>query len=118
MSNYRNISLDRLCRAFGALSSPHRLRIFLRLTACCPPHAGREWEAGCCVGELGSELGIAPSTVSHHLKELERGGLIRTTRRGRNIMCCADTDAVQALMRFFDRPITLTKEETDHDDQT
>ncbi|MBI5137335.1 MAG: winged helix-turn-helix transcriptional regulator [Nitrospirae bacterium] len=105
MSNYRNISLERLCAAFGALSNPHRLRIFLRLTACCPPGAAREADAACCVGELGAELGVAPSTVSHHIKELERCGLIHMTRRGRNIICQADGDAVSALRRFFDRPL-------------
>ncbi len=49
-----------------------------------------------CVGELGQDLEIDPSTVSHHLKELRRAGLIRVARRGRHILCWVDRDTVLA----------------------
>lgn len=59
-----------------------------------------------CVGELGRELSISPSTVSHHLKELRRAGLIKTQRRGRNIECWTDPDVLSELAKFFADPAT------------
>lgn len=52
---------------------------------------------GVCVGDLAEGLGIAPSTVSHHLKELRLAGLIFMERRGRNIRCRLNTDALAVL---------------------
>ena len=88
--------------AFKALSNPHRLQLFLELIHCCP--LGTEWEGDPvrCVGELGQGLGVAPSTLSHHIKELNRSGLVQTERRGRNIVCRIDTNMVMALRDFFD----------------
>jgi len=88
---------------FRALSNPHRLRLFLRLVSCCPPGPTCEGDAdlGACVGELGEDLDIAPSTVSHHLRELVQAGLIRMERRGRNIQCCVDPQTLRVLAGFF-----------------
>ena len=66
---------------FKALSNPNRLKIFMRLTSCCLPGTVTSinpgtGEAGCaCVGELGQDLDIVPSTISHHIKELRQAGL-------------------------------------------
>ncbi len=88
---------------FKALSNPNRLRIFLRLAAggesaevCC---SGGEVCA--CVGDLGRDLGIGPSTVSHHIKELHLAGLIRVERRGQTVECSVNGDSLRALDAFF-----------------
>jgi len=103
MSNYRTIASERLAAMMKALAHPHRLRIFRRLAQCCP--AARACcampEARRCVGELGKDLGIAPSTVSHHLKELRQAGLLRMERRGQNIECWVDPQTLRALAGFF-----------------
>lgn len=54
-----------------------------------------------CVGELGQDLEIDPSTVSHHLKELRRAGLIRVERRGKNILCWVDRETVEAVANLL-----------------
>ena len=106
MSNYRKDDIQKLTEMFKALSNPHRLSIFLRLVMCCSE--GTQWDVspeGCvCVGELGQDLGIAPSTVSHHIKELHRAGLIRTERAGQQIKCWIDPGTLRYLAEFFSRP--------------
>ena len=105
MSNYRKPKIDQLALLFGALSNPQRLRIFLHLATCC--HSSRCCEARAagvrhCVGDLGRGLGLAPSTLSHHLKELRRAGLLRVERSGQKIECWIDEDTVGLLAAFLD----------------
>lgn len=50
-----------------------------------------------CVGDLGKGLGIDPSTVSHHLKELRRSGLLRMERCGKTIQYWVDRGTVVEL---------------------
>ncbi len=90
---------QQIAAGFKALAHPHRLRMFQRLVACCAPGTvfTAEPAAGACAGELGTGLTLAPSTVSHHLRELQLAGLVRTARRGRHIDCWIDPDAVSAL---------------------
>lgn len=106
MSNSADDQVERLARIFGALSNPNRLRIFVRLASCCPPGTVCDEERGaaCCVGELGEEVDVAASTVSHHLKELRDAGLIRSRRCGRKIECWIDPDVLRALAEFFSAP--------------
>ena len=110
MSKYKNI--EQYAEMFKALSNPNRLRIFLRLISCCSP--GTVWSLpeklnpsseGCtCVGDLGQDLGIVPSTLSHHIKELRQAGLIRMKRNGQKIEYFIDPEAVAALKDFFNPP--------------
>ena len=59
-------------------------------------------EVGCaCVGELGQDLGIVASTISHHIKELRQAGLIRMERRGQKMECWIDPETLSALRDFF-----------------
>jgi ArsR family transcriptional regulator len=107
MSKYKNI--EQYAEMFKALSNPNRLRIFMRLISCCSP--GTVWsfpeksnsgsEVCTCVGDLGQDLGIVPSTLSHHIKELRQAGLIRMKRNGQKIEYFIDPEAVAALKDFF-----------------
>ncbi|MEE8396619.1 MAG: metalloregulator ArsR/SmtB family transcription factor [bacterium] len=104
MSNFRKeIDVGRFAETFKALSNPHRLEIFLTLAACCAPGSSFDNPAVLqkCVGELGEGLGIAPSTVSHHIKELRQAGLIRVERRGQNLNCWVESETLRALEHFF-----------------
>ena len=106
MSNYRIEEIRRFADMFKALSNPNRLDIFLRLVSCCPPgtKCSSDAEARRFVGELGKELDITLSTVSHHIKELRQAGLIRVERRGKNIECWVDEQTVSASDRTVGRP--------------
>ncbi len=83
MSNYTTLQVHQLAEVFKALANPNRLQIFLRLASCCSPGTKCDSEAAVrqCVGELGQDLEIDPSTVSHHLKELRRAGGVRVEKR-------------------------------------
>ena len=93
---------------FKALANPHRLRLFRRLVSCCEPgtrcRAGASTSASACVGALGAELDIAPSTVSHHIRVLHQAGLIQMERRGQFVECWVDPDTLAALAGFFAGP--------------
>ncbi len=103
MSNYRIEEIRRFAEMFKALSNPNRLDIFLRLVSCCPPgtKCSSDAEARRYVGELGEKLDIKMSTVSHHIKELRQAGLIRVERRGKNIECWVDEQALGALAELL-----------------
>ena len=101
--NYRNDNLEKMAGMFKALAHPNRLRIFLRLISCCVPGTVHriDGEESTYVGDLGRDLGIVPSTVSHHIKELRRAGLIRMERRGQKIECWVDPEVLKELAGFF-----------------
>lgn len=107
MPNNRDINIEQFADIFKALSNPNRLKIFMRLASCCQPGTVASINPstgmpGCaCVGELGEDLGIVPSTISHHIKELRQAGLIRMERRGQKIECFIDPETLKALQRFF-----------------
>lgn len=103
MSNNRTVDISQFSEIFKALSNPYRLKIFMRLTCC----AGQMQDASSndqiceCVGTLGEDLAISPSTVSHHLKELSHSGLIIMTRRGQNVECQVNPEVLKSLTNFF-----------------
>ena len=99
MSNYREDDLTRFAEAFKALSNPNRLAIFLHLVSCCPPGTlcSFDEEMRKCVGDLGKGLQIVSSTISHHIKELRRTGLIHVQKKGKFTQCWVDGEAVKLL---------------------
>jgi len=103
MLNDSNKKLEQFAEIFKALSNPNRLKIFQRLVNCCTPGTVSILDSvnTACVGEIGKDLGIVPSTVSHHIKELRRAGLIKTNRRGQNIECWVDPENLKELKKFF-----------------
>lgn len=86
-----------------ALSNPHRLRIFERLCSCCPPGTKCQGQGAMvpCVGDVGKDLDIAASTLSHHLKELKNAGLIEMERQGQTVQCRVDPEILKKLSGFF-----------------
>lgn len=103
MSKYKNIETDELIEIFKALANGHRLKIYNILTNCCTPgtSCASDEVFSCCVGDLDSQLDIAASTLSHHLKELNRAGLINMKREGKQVFCSVNTDRLLQLQQLF-----------------
>jgi len=99
MSIYQSNDLEACAEAFKALSNPNRLAIFLHLISCCPPGTSCSFdeEMRRCVGDLGRGLSIGQPTISHHIKELRRAGLIHVQKKGRFTQCWVDSATVNLL---------------------
>ncbi|MFN3449156.1 MAG: metalloregulator ArsR/SmtB family transcription factor [Roseococcus sp.] len=69
---------DEAAAAFAALGQPTRLGLLRLLLAQGP--------SGLPAGEIAQRLGVAPSTLSFHLRALEQAGLIAPTRQGRQLV--------------------------------
>lgn len=103
MSNYQNLEPEQLVNIFKALANEHRLKIYNILTSCCQPGSSCDSDAvfSCCVGDLDIQLDIAASTLSHHLKELHRAGLINMKREGKKVLCSLNTERMSQLQQLF-----------------
>lgn len=56
---------------------------------------------GLAAGEIGERVGVAPSTLSFHLGQLERAGLLRSSRNGRRIIYAIDVEGTRRLLAFL-----------------
>ena len=80
-------------KALAALAQPQRLRAFRALVVAGPQ--------GLTPGALAEHLGIAPSALSFHLKELSHAGLADAEPRGRNLIYRADFSRMNALLAYL-----------------
>jgi DNA-binding transcriptional ArsR family regulator len=80
-------------RALAALGHDARLSIFRLLVK-----AGHD---GLRVGEIGDHLGLAPSTLAHHLSALVDAGLVVQDKQGREVLNRVDFDAMNRLVGFL-----------------
>ncbi len=80
-------------RALAALGHDARLSIFRLLV--------RAGEDGLRVGDIGDHLGLAPSTLSHHLSSLVDAGLVVQDRRGREVVNRVDYPAMHRVVDFL-----------------
>jgi DNA-binding transcriptional ArsR family regulator len=79
--------------ALGALAQKHRLAL-LRLLV----EAGEE---GMPAGTIAETLGVPNSSLSFHLAQLSRAGLVRQQRQHRSIIYSADSGAMNALVDYL-----------------
>ncbi len=56
---------------------------------------------GLPAGEVAARVGANASTMSHHLAQLERAGLLRSTRRERYILYAVDWEGTNQLLGFL-----------------
>ena len=79
--------------ALGALAQEHRLALFRLLV-----QAG---EDGMAAGAIADALGVPNSSLSVHLAQLNRAGLIRQERRHRSLIYRADYPAMNGLVGYL-----------------
>jgi ArsR family transcriptional regulator len=86
------LSVDRAQRLLRALAEPIRLQVVLALQ-----HGER------CVCDLTSDLDLAQSKLSFHLKVLKEAGLIRARQEGRWIYYRLEPSTLLLLRHWLDQ---------------
>jgi ArsR family transcriptional regulator len=90
---HRNMEEKRAIKAFAALAQEHRLQVF-RLLVRHAPH-------GLPAGQIAAQVGVPASTMSTHLAQLERVGLLRSWREQRRILYAVDTEGIRQVVTFL-----------------
>jgi ArsR family transcriptional regulator, arsenate/arsenite/antimonite-responsive transcriptional repressor len=85
--------ISRYADMLAAMGTEPRLRI-MRLLLSAHPN-------GLVVGDIGNELGITASTLSHHLEKLKNEDLVDVRRQGTFLWYSANTEALKELLAFL-----------------
>lgn len=97
LSQYFDISrimeISRALLALNALAQETRLLVFKKLV--------EFGVSGANAGDLARELNVPANTLSFHLAHLERAGLIKSTRQGRNIIYAYNHIQMNELIGFL-----------------
>jgi len=79
--------------ALAALAHEYRLAIYRLLVEHGP--------AGLPAGVIGERVGLVPSSLTFHLKSLQRAGLITQLRASRQLIYSADYGVMNALVGYL-----------------
>jgi ArsR family transcriptional regulator len=88
------LDAGQVARISKALADPNRFEMLQRIAA------SKEAPTCTCVRDW---LGIAPATVSHHLKELESAGLVDVERHGKFAHIHLRRDVLEAYVNRLSR---------------
>jgi ArsR family transcriptional regulator, arsenate/arsenite/antimonite-responsive transcriptional repressor len=79
--------------ALGALAHEHRLAIYRLLVQRGPE--------GLPAGSIGQRVGLLPSSLTFHLQNLQRAGLITQRRESRQLIYSADFAVMNGLVGYL-----------------
>jgi ArsR family transcriptional regulator, arsenate/arsenite/antimonite-responsive transcriptional repressor len=79
--------------ALGALAHEHRLAIYRLLVQRGPE--------GLPAGAIGERVGLVPSSLTFHLQNLQRAGLIAQRRESRQLIYSADFAVMDGLVGYL-----------------
>jgi ArsR family transcriptional regulator len=79
--------------ALGALAHEHRLAIYRLLVQRGPE--------GLPAGAIGEQVGLVPSSLTFHLQNLQRAGLIAQRRESRQLIYSADFAVMDGLVGYL-----------------
>jgi DNA-binding transcriptional ArsR family regulator len=77
----------------SALAHEHRLAIYRLLVEQGP--------AGLSAGVIGDRVGLLPSSLTFHLQNLQRAGLITQQRISRQLIYSADFEVMNGLLGYL-----------------
>ena len=77
----------------SALAHETRLKIFRELVKAGP--------VGLSAGDIANSVGVAPTTLSFHLKEFQNSGLLDSRRESRQIFYAVDFVRMRKLLDFL-----------------
>jgi predicted transcriptional regulator len=89
----RAMNTKNVVQALAALAQESRLAIFRLLVQVGPQ--------GLAASKIGEQLGIAPSSLSFHLKELYRADLVASRQDGRFVIYCTNIDTMNGVIGFL-----------------
>ena len=84
---------DQSVAALAALAQVQRLRAFRALVVAGPD--------GLTPSMIAEQLGMAPSALSFHLKELTHAALVTSEPRGRNLIYRANFETMNSLLGYL-----------------
>ena len=87
------MNIEIAAKQLEALGNPTRLQVYRTLV--------RAGDAGLPVGRLQEKLGIAASTLSHHLHRLILTELVNQERQATTLICRANYPTMQDLVDFL-----------------
>lgn len=90
---FRNMEATTAIERLAALAQETRLAVFRRLV--------QQGPTGLAAGEIAAALAVPAPTLSFHLAQLERAGLVTARREGRSIRYAANYDAMQGLLAYL-----------------
>jgi ArsR family transcriptional regulator len=88
-----NMNHKQAVGALGALAHDHRLGVYRLLV-----EAGPE---GLNAGTIATKLKLAPSSLTFHLQQLHRVGLVTQERNSRQLIYAADFSAMNSLVSYL-----------------
>ena len=91
--NFTLMETSKVLVALAALAQETRLAVYRLLVEHAPE--------GLPAGRIAARLDIPPPSLSFHLKELWRAGLIAPTQDGRFVWYRADLDAMNGLIAYL-----------------
>lgn len=87
------MKLEKAASQLEALGNPTRLQLYRTLV--------RAGSGGMPVGRVQERLGIAASTLSHHIKRLVDTGLVTQERQATTLICRAHYPSMDALLGYL-----------------
>ena len=87
------MKFEQAAKQLGALGNPTRLKVYRALV--------RAGDEGLPVGRLQERIGIAASTLSHHLHRLILTRLVTQERQATTLICRANYVEMDSLLGFL-----------------
>lgn len=101
----KKITFNDLSQIFSSLSVDKRIKLLKIIRdkhfSCKDPDNCELSDKCCDVSELSEVMNMPVSTISYHLKELRRAGLIETTKKEKHVYCSINRDTMETISDYF-----------------